>query len=165
VEPLDGPSEEIECRFVGPYEFVESRIGDGRVGSHTAGSLKVACARDPQTHGLARGTLAWCAENCPGNLTDRHTEVDTIEERSREFSPIARECRIITAAIAPRCSIEAAGTGVRRSDKLKSGRKFAPVVRTRDADDTLLDHLAKRFQAATIELGKFVEEEYTVMRE
>ena len=46
MQALDGVSEEFECRLIGPYEFVEFRVGDRGVREDATAVLMATCARD-----------------------------------------------------------------------------------------------------------------------
>src|SRR5262245_52236137 len=98
----------------------------------------------------------------PGHGDD---EVEAIEKRPRELVPERREplrrALAVGGGIAPRT----ARAEVHRRDELEPRREDGPTADAGDADEPVLERLAKRLERGPLELRELVEHEHSTVSE
>jgi hypothetical protein len=90
-------------------------------------------------------------------------EIDAVEQRPRNAGAVARHTAVVAPAIALAAMTPSAGTRIGSRDELEVGRKHAADACPGDGDAAILEHLAQRLKAATVELGQLVQEEHATM--
>ena len=94
-----------------------------------------------------------------------HVEIDPVEKGVGEAVSVALYLAFGTAAVLGRAQKVAAGAGVHRGDEEKGGWVLDLGIDAGDADLSVLQRFSERFENDLLKMGKFVEEEQTVMRE
>ena len=92
---------------------------------------------------------------------DAYTQVDAIEQRSRDAQPIARDAVLRAMTASAGVSQPSAGTGIHRGHELELRGKRALPRSARDVDHAGLERLPQCLEHAALPLGKFVQEQHT----
>src|SRR5262245_16038867 len=92
-------------------------------------------------------------------------EIDSIEKRSADPADVAFDLHGTALARPARVPQISARARIHGGDQNEAGRKCRGSKRSRNGDMTFFERLTQDFQAASIEFGKFVQEEDAVVSE
>lgn len=107
--------------------------------------------------GVAGGQLGF------GDGGNVDMQVDSVEQRSGEFAPVAAD--LFGGAATARLAEIAAGTGVHGGDQLKAGRELDPLSGAGDPDPPVFQGFAQALEDAAGEFGEFIEKQDAMMSE
>src|SRR5438046_5228282 len=127
-----------------------------RVGLALPRALAGSRLRDPRTHGCARlGAVPRAPrERLRGQRGDLDLQVDAVEQRPGDATPVARDLVGRAAASAARVSEIAARAWIHRRDKLKARREARLARCARDVDAAGLERLAQNLEDTAVPFGQ-----------
>jgi hypothetical protein len=90
-------------------------------------------------------------------------DINAIQQRATDFPHVMFHLIGRAIAIASGVSPVTAGAGIEGSDEHKVGWKGGATERAGDRDDSIFEWLSHHFQGASIEFGKFIQEEHSIV--
>lgn len=136
-----------------------------RIGHALARHLDVPGRRDPGS-GRGRVVSGQCRCVQGGGLAgDGDVQVDAVQQRAGELSPVALDLLRGAPAAAAGVPEKAARAGVHGGDQLEARRKTHGVAGPGDDDMPALQRLAQHLQDLAIELGQLIQKKHTVVRQ
>ena len=115
-----------------------------------------------EAEGSASSSLPSFSNLRRGNL---YIEVDAVEQGAADLLLVFYDLRGRTGAVVLAVAEVAAGAGVHAGDERELGWESERALGAADGDDAVLQRLAQVLQDGARELGQFVEEEDTAVRQ
>src|SRR5262249_9119762 len=100
-----------------------------------------------------------------GQTWDRETQVDPVEQRTRELVPVPIGLIGPAPAVFARITREAAWTGVGRGDQREPRRERDRAAGPGDDDRTVLERLAEGLDGVAAELRELIQEQHPAVGE
>ena len=94
-----------------------------------------------------------------------HVNVNAVHERAGDAALVLGDDARRAGAGTRGVAVITARAGVHRCHQLKVGGKGERALRAADGNDLILQRLAQHFERAAAELGEFVEEQHTAVRQ